>query len=92
MAAATPIQIVSFFLMVFLMSMERLERVTSQGHMSNPPMRSSMWRYNFSTPTNYDDNQLWCGSQEVNLKKKTWHNFPFTLIHFNQNLILFQFD
>ena len=61
MAAATPIQIVSLFLVV-LMSMER---VISQGHMSVPPMRSSMWRYGFLTPINYDDGQLWCGGYGV---------------------------
>ena len=59
---AAPIQIVSLLLIVFLMS---LERVNSHGYMSVPPMRSSMWRYNFSTPINYDDGQLWCGGYGV---------------------------
>lgn len=38
-----------------------MERANCHGIMSIPPMRSSMWRYGFSTPENYDDAQLWCG-------------------------------
>ncbi|CAC5399938.1 unnamed protein product [Mytilus coruscus] len=29
--------------------------------MIEPPMRSSMWRYGFKTPKNYNDNELNCG-------------------------------
>ena len=31
------------------------------GRMIDPPMRSSMWRYGFDTPKNYNDNELNCG-------------------------------
>jgi len=66
--AATRIQIVSLFLVVFLVSMER---VNGHGYMSVPPMRSSMWRYGFPTPPNYDDGQLFCGGYDVRNKKYT---------------------
>ena len=62
MAAATFVQIVSHFLLGFLALMER---VNGHGIMSVPPMRSSMWRYGFLTPINYDDGQLWCGGYGV---------------------------
>ncbi|KAJ8311616.1 hypothetical protein KUTeg_010971, partial [Tegillarca granosa] len=29
--------------------------------MLNPPGRSSMWRYGYNVPVNYNDNQLFCG-------------------------------
>ncbi|KAK7489255.1 hypothetical protein BaRGS_00019507 [Batillaria attramentaria] len=37
-------------------------RVTKgHGRLIDPPSRSSMWRYGFSNPPNYDDEALWCG-------------------------------
>ncbi|XP_067664612.1 mucin-5B-like [Haliotis asinina] len=38
--------------------------VASHGRMIEPPMRSSMWRFGFNTPKNYDDNGLNCGGFE----------------------------
>ena len=40
---------------------------TADGHakMIEPPMRSSMWRFGFDTPINYNDNELFCGGIEV---------------------------
>lgn len=35
--------------------------VYGHGRMIEPPARSSMWRMGFSTPKNYNDNQLNCG-------------------------------
>ncbi|CAG2190047.1 unnamed protein product [Mytilus edulis] len=35
--------------------------VWGHGRMIEPPMRSSMWRYGFKTPKNYNDNELNCG-------------------------------
>ncbi|KAJ8312041.1 hypothetical protein KUTeg_009414 [Tegillarca granosa] len=35
------------------------------GYLKEPPSRSSMWRYGFNTPTNYNDNQLFCGGFDV---------------------------
>jgi len=42
-----------------------VQQVSSHGYASDPPSRSSMWRYGFNTPINYDDNQLWCGGFQV---------------------------
>ncbi|XP_052820506.1 uncharacterized protein LOC128246356 [Mya arenaria] len=35
------------------------------GRLIDPPSRSSMWRYGFKTPPNYDDNQMYCGGVQV---------------------------
>ena len=39
--------------------------VHAHGRLVEPPSRSSMWRYGFSTPANYNDNQLYCGGKGV---------------------------
>lgn len=36
--------------------------MNSHGYMTNPIQRSSLWRFNRLSPTNYDDNQVWCGA------------------------------
>ncbi|CAM1306500.1 Uncharacterised protein g4379 [Pycnogonum litorale] len=35
--------------------------VEGHGRLRSPPSRSSMWRDGFSNPTNYQDNELFCG-------------------------------
>ena len=35
--------------------------VIGHGRLISPPGRSTMWRYGYSTPANYDDNQMSCG-------------------------------
>ncbi|XP_067672319.1 uncharacterized protein [Haliotis asinina] len=39
--------------------------VWGHGRLVDPPSRSSMWRFEFKTPRNYDDNQLFCGGVAV---------------------------
>ncbi|XP_041363554.1 uncharacterized protein LOC121379135 [Gigantopelta aegis] len=39
--------------------------VSGHGRLVDPPSRSSMWRYGFKTPPNYDDNQLYCGGVSI---------------------------
>lgn len=39
--------------------------VSGHGYTEEPPSRSSMWRFGFQTPVNYDDSQLWCGGYQV---------------------------
>lgn len=56
--------------------------VTGHGRLVDPPSRSSMWRYGFKNPPNYDDNQLYCGGVQVNI---------FRLIAF-KCLLLFLFN
>ena len=39
--------------------------------MMDPPARNSMWRLGYSNPTNYNDNEVFCGGfggTTVNLK------------------------
>ena len=31
------------------------------GRLISPPGRSTMWRYGYKTPPNYNDNQMYCG-------------------------------
>ena len=40
-------------------------RTDGHGRLIEPPSRSSMWRFGFKTPVNYDDNQLFCGGYDV---------------------------
>ncbi|CAG2226630.1 unnamed protein product [Mytilus edulis] len=35
--------------------------VLGHGRLISPPGRSTMWRYGYNTPKNYNDNQLYCG-------------------------------
>ncbi|KAL4232934.1 hypothetical protein ACF0H5_007622 [Mactra antiquata] len=42
--------------------------VSGHGRLIEPPSRSSMWRFGFQTPINYDDNQLFCGGYDVQWK------------------------
>ncbi|XP_070378456.1 uncharacterized protein [Dermacentor albipictus] len=39
----------------------------AQGHgrLMEPPSRSSMWRFGYKTPPNYNDNELFCGGYAV---------------------------
>ena len=51
-------------LLVVMMTMT-LRSVSGHGRLVEPPSRSSMWRYGFNTPHNYDDNALNCGGLNV---------------------------
>ncbi|XP_045212254.2 uncharacterized protein LOC123563489 isoform X2 [Mercenaria mercenaria] len=42
-----------------------LPGISGHGRLIDPPSRSSMWRYGFKNPPNYDDNQLYCGGVQV---------------------------
>ncbi|XP_060076808.1 uncharacterized protein LOC132556412 [Ylistrum balloti] len=46
---------------VFSMLVTLLGSAHGHGYLKDPPNRSSMWRFGFQTPKNYDDNQLFCG-------------------------------
>ena len=39
------------------------------GRLMEPPGRSSMWRFGFNTPKNYDDNALYCGGFQVSVDR-----------------------
>lgn len=41
--------------------------VLGHGRLISPPGRSTMWRYGYNTPKNYNDNQLYCGGFNVSI-------------------------
>jgi small-conductance mechanosensitive channel len=41
--------------------------VEGQGRLLSPPGRSSLWRFGFGTPVNYNDNALSCGGVQVKI-------------------------
>ena len=41
------------------------KEIEGHGRLVDPPSRSSMWRYGFKNPPNYNDNQLYCGGVQV---------------------------
>ncbi|KAH3884486.1 uncharacterized protein LOC127832630 [Dreissena polymorpha] len=43
--------------------------IRGHGRLVEPPSRSSMWRFGFKTPVNYNDNQLYCGGYDVQWKQ-----------------------
>ena len=43
----------------------QLSNVAGHGHLMDPPQRSSMWRFGFDVPANYQDNELFCGGFDV---------------------------
>lgn len=42
-----------------------LDIVSGHGRLIDPPSRSSMFRYGFANPPNYNDHQLYCGGVQV---------------------------
>ena len=51
--------------MTVVMMTMTLRSVRGHGRLVEPPSRSSMWRYGFNTPHNYDDNAINCGGLYV---------------------------
>nr|XP_022335450.1 uncharacterized protein LOC111132085 [Crassostrea virginica] len=47
--------------MLALVIVAMIPGVLGHGYLQEPPSRSSMWRFGFNTPHNYNDNQLFCG-------------------------------
>ena len=45
---------------IFLISIIIL-KTQGHGRLIEPPSRSTMWRYGFSTPPNYNDHESYCG-------------------------------
>ena len=61
--------------MTVVMMTMTLRSVSGHGRLVEPPSRSSMWRYGFNTPHNYDDNALNCGGLNVG----TFQTAPLTV-------------
>ncbi|CAH1794948.1 unnamed protein product [Owenia fusiformis] len=43
--------------------------VRSHGRLLDPPSRSTMWRFGYDNPVNYDDKQLYCGGVQTQYEK-----------------------
>ena len=65
--------------MLALMLVALIPGVLGHGFLQEPPSRSSMWRFGFNTPPNYNDNQLFCGGFDVSVcdSKNTILSFDF---------------
>ncbi|XP_069104435.1 uncharacterized protein [Argopecten irradians] len=50
-----------FVLCLAVLIVISLEGVAGHGRLVKPPGRSTMWRYGYKTPPNYNDHQLFCG-------------------------------
>ena len=50
----------TFFVLLCL-----LGYVNAHGRLVEPPSRASMWRFGYSTPADYNDNQGFCGGAQV---------------------------
>lgn len=59
---------------LFVIFMFSLGGVWGHGRLIEPPSRSSMWRFGYNSPTNYQDNELFCGGSQVFLDRncQTW--------------------
>ena len=59
--------------LVFLLLIGLNVEVDCHGRLMNPPMRNSIWRFpefaKYNPPTDYDDNQLYCGGFAVQYEK-----------------------
>lgn len=50
---------------LFVLAVAAVANVAGHGMMLEPPQRSSMWRFGYNVPANYDDNGLFCGGVTV---------------------------
>ena len=66
----------SLGLSVVVLMTVMLRCVSGHGRLVEPPSRSSMWRYGFNTPHNYDDNGLNCGGLNVGTSKTAPSSIP----------------
>ena len=60
--------------LLLIIAASTLQGVMGHGYMLYPPQRSSMWRVGFDTPTNYDDNALFCGGFAVSTYQYQYFN------------------
>ena len=58
-------QCVMMMMLMTVLLTVTLRCVSGHGRLVEPPSRSSMWRYGFDTPHNYDDNAINCGGLYV---------------------------
>ena len=68
---------------LLLLLMFMLRYVWGHGRLTDPPSRSTMWRYGYDTPINYMDNQLFCGGYPVSKLVKCNFEIISTCHHYN---------
>merc|ERR1712212_565116 len=52
-------------LTLLLVSPYFLSLTSGHGMITDPPARNAMWRYGYTNPVNYNDNELYCGGFSV---------------------------
>merc|ERR1711872_1101739 len=52
-------------LFLILITSFYLNHVDGHGMITDPPARNAMWRYGYTNPVNYNDNELYCGGFSV---------------------------
>ena len=71
------------------LAVQLILEVSGHGRLVEPPSRSSMWRYGFDTPINYNDNQLFCGGRFVSAIFFYNNNILAIINHFPISKLLF---
>lgn len=83
---------ITFNLILVIVIVTLTSNVAGHGMLLDPPGRSSMWRAGFPTPTNYNDNSLFCGGFSVSniiyllytvYKSHNFSNFTFSKHRFS---------
>ena len=60
-----PSSAVTITMVPLLLLLATLSTVTPHGFLYDPPARNAMWRFGFTNPVNYNDNELYCGGFSV---------------------------
>ena len=60
-----PSSTVTIRMVPLLLLLATLSTVTPHGFLYDPPARNAMWRFGFTNPVNYNDNELYCGGFSV---------------------------
>lgn len=80
MAVAQRKSIAACLVLAVLLVTERFNVAEAHGMILDPPGRSSMWRFGFNVPENYDDNGLNCGGQGVRFTINLFINNSLNLL------------
>ena len=60
-----------FKLVLLLVFSTCLVMISGHGMLHNPPARTTAWRYDSSFPTEYTDNQMFCGGAATQWQKNS---------------------
>ena len=53
--------VVAIMILLLLLTGTTVTIVSGHGRLIEPPSRSTMWRYGFSNPPNFNDHEIYCG-------------------------------